>query len=140
MNSKTRESGEFPRTGWVVGSASLLLLLSAGLELFVQQTLGHNSVATVILALFLALWSYVLSLGVLLVLALWWLVEWRRVRVNRAATSRNSTARSRSGHLEQPELRAPQYHLQQGVAPVVPSRSSRDSDVGNKTNNRTKVA
>src|SRR2546422_9174781 len=65
MNSKTRENGAFQRTGWVVGSASLLLLISAGLELFVQQTLGHSSVGTVILALFLAFWSYVLGLGLL---------------------------------------------------------------------------
>src|SRR4029077_2018214 len=71
MNSKTRENGEFLRTGWIVGSASLLLLISAGLELFVQQTLGHDSVATVILALLLALWSYALGLGILLVLAVW---------------------------------------------------------------------
>jgi dolichyl-phosphate-mannose--protein O-mannosyl transferase len=139
MNSKTRESGECPRTGWVVGSASLLLLISVGLELFVQQTLGHNSVATVILALFLALWSYVVGLGVLLFLAIWSLVEWRRVRVKRAAMSSDSSAGPRSRHLEKPELGAPQY-LQQGVAPVVPSRSSRDSDDGNKIDNRTRVA
>jgi hypothetical protein len=139
MNSKTRENGEFQRTGWIVGSASLLLLISAGLELFVQQTLGHNSVATVILALFLALWSYVLGLGVFLVLAMWCLVEWRRVRVKRAAMNSVASAGPRSWHLEKPELRDPQY-LQQGVAPVVPSRSSRDSDDGNATTNRTRVA
>jgi hypothetical protein len=139
MNSKTRENGEFQWTGWGVGGASLLLLISAGLELFVQQTLGHNSVATVILALFLALWSYVLGLGVLLFLAMWCLVEWRRVRVKRAAMSSDSSAGPRSWHLEQPELRDPQY-LQQGVAPVVPSRSLRDSDDGNETTNRTRVA
>jgi hypothetical protein len=140
MNSKTREIGEFQRTGWIIGSASLLLLISAGLELFVQQTLGHNSVATVILALLLALWSYVLGLGILLVLAVWCLVAWRRVRVKRAAMSSDSSAGPRSRHLEKPELRDPQS-LQQGVAPVVPSRSSRDSDDGrNETNNRTRVA
>ena len=139
MNSKTRENGEFQRTGWIVGSASLLLLISAGLELFVQQTLGHNSVATVILALLLALWSYVLGLGILLVLAVWCLVAWRRVRVKRAAMSSDSSAGPRNRHLEQPELRDPQY-LQQGVAPVVPSRSSRESDDGNETTIRTRVA
>ena len=82
MNSKTRENGEFQRTGWIVGSASLLLLISAGLELFVQQTLGHNSVATVILALLLAFWSYVLGLGLLVVLSVYCLVRVRRVRVS----------------------------------------------------------
>ena len=140
MNSKTRENGDFQRTGWIVGSASLLLLISAGLELFVQQTLEHNSVATVLLALYLALWSYVLGLGILLFLAMWCLVEWRRVRVKRAAMSNDSSAGPRSRHLEQPELRDPQY-IQQGVAPVVPSRSSRESDDSrNETNNRTRVA
>ena len=139
MNSKTRENGEFQRTGWIVGSASLLLLISAGLELFVQQTLGHNSVATVILALLLALWSYVLGLGILLVLAVWCLVAWRRVRVKRAAMSSDSSAGPRSRHLEQPELRDLQY-LQQGVAPVAPSRSSRESDDGNETSSLTRVA
>jgi membrane protein implicated in regulation of membrane protease activity len=140
LNNKTRENGEFQWTGWIVGSASLLLLISAGLELFVQQTLGHNSVATVILALLLALWSYVLGLGILLVLAVWCLVAWRRVRVKRAAMSSDASAGPRSRHLEQPELREPQS-LQQRVAPVVPSRSSRDSDDRrNETNNRTRVA
>ena len=136
MNSK---NGQFSWTGWVVGGASLLLFLSADLELFVQQTLGHNDVATVILALLLALWSYVLGLGVFLVLAVWCLVEWRRVRVKRAAMSSDASAGPRSRHLEQPELRAPQS-LQQGVAPVAPSRSSRESADGNETTNRTRVA
>jgi hypothetical protein len=140
MNAKTRENGEFQRTGWVVVSASLLLLISAGLELFVQQTLGDNSVATVLLALFLALWSYVLGIGGLLFLAMWWLVEWRRVRVKRAAMSRNSTAGSRIGHLEQPELRDPQYP-QRDMAPNAPSRSSSgESNNGNETSSLTRVA
>jgi len=139
MHSKTRENGEFQWTGWVVGGASLLLLISAGLELFVQQTLGHNDVATVILALYLALWSYVLGLGVLLILAMWCLVEWRRVRIKRAAMSRDASAGPRSRHLEQPELRDPQY-LQQGVAPLVPSRSSRESEDRNKATSPSKVA
>jgi len=140
MNSKTQGNAVFQGIGWVVGSASLLLLISAGLELFVQQTLGHNSVAIVILALLLALWSYVLGLGILLVLAVWCLVAWRRVWVKRAAMSSDSSAGPRSRHLEQPELRDPQY-IQQGVAPVVPSRSSRESDdTRNETNNRTRVA
>jgi hypothetical protein len=110
MNSKTRGNGALQRTRWGVGSASLLLLISAGLELFVQQTLGHNSVATVLLALSLAFWSYVLGLGILLSLAMWWLVEWRRVRVKRAAMSSDTSAGSRSRQLDKPDLRDPQYN------------------------------
>ena len=139
MNSKTQGNAVFQGMGWVAGIASLLLFISAGLELFVQQTLGHNSVATVLQALYLAFWSYVLGLGVLLFLAVQWLVEWRRVRVKRAAMSRDAHAGPRSRRLEKPEMEGP-LSFQQGVAPVVPSRSSRDSDDGNKTTNRTRVA
>jgi len=139
MNSKTRENAEFQWRGWVVGSASLLLLISAGLELFVQQTLGQNDVATIILALTLAVWAYVLGLGVFLVLALWWLVEWRRVRVKRAAMSSDASAGPRSRHLEQLELRDHQC-IEKGMAPVVPSRSSRESDDRNKATSTSKVA
>lgn len=107
MNNK---NGKLSWTGWVVGGASLLLLFSAGLELFVQQTLGHNSVATVILALSLAFWSSVLGLGVLVFLAVWWLVEWGYVWVKRAAISSDASVGPRSQHLEKPESRDPQYN------------------------------
>ena len=110
MKSKTREHGEFKWTGWVVGGASMLLLLSAGLELFVQQTLGDHSVASVILALYLAFWSDVLGLGILLFLAVWWLVEWRRVSVKRTAMSGDASAGPRNQQLEKPELRKPQFN------------------------------
>jgi hypothetical protein len=110
MNSKTRENREFQGAGRVIGGASLLLLLSGGLELFVQQTLGHHNVATVILALYLAFWSNVLGLGILLFLAVWWLVEWRRVWVKRAAMSSDASAGPRNQQLEKPELREPQFN------------------------------
>ena len=139
MNSKTRENGEFQRTGWIIGSASLLLLISAGLELFVQQTLGHNSVATILLALYLATWSYLLGLVGLLFLSVRRLLRWRSVRIQRAVMSQYSPAEPTSRYLEQPELRDPQY-FQQGVAPVVPSRSSRESDDRNKATSPSRVA
>ena len=104
MNSKTRENREFQGAGWVVGGASLLLLLSAGLELFVQETLGHHSVATIILALYLAFWSDVLGLGVLLFLAVWWAT---RV-VKLTAMSSNASAGPKSQLLEKPGSRNPQ--------------------------------
>jgi len=139
MNSKTQGNGMLQRMGWVAGIASLLLLISVGLELFVQQTLGYSSAGTVILALFLAFWSYVLGLGVLLFLAMWCLVEWRRVRVTRAAMSRYASAEPRSRRLEKPELEGP-LSFQQGVAPVVPSRSPKESVDENEPNNLTRVA
>jgi membrane protein implicated in regulation of membrane protease activity len=117
MNSKTRESREFSWMGWVVGGISLLLLLSAGLEFFVQQTLGHHSVASVILALYLAFWSDVLGLGILLFLAAWWIVEWRRVSIKRAAMNSEVSTGPRSQHLEEPELRVPQHDSTIGHGP-----------------------
>ena len=139
MKSTTRENGAFQWTAWVVGSASLLLLLSAGLELFVQRTLGQSSVAIVILNLFLALWSYVLGLGLLFFLSLWCLVRVRRVRLARAAMSRYPATESRNQGIEKPAMRDPQYP-QRGMAPTVPSRSSRESDDGNETSSFTRVA
>ena len=139
MNSKTQGNAVFQWMGWVAGIASLLLLISVGLELFVQQTLGYSNAGTVILALFLAFWSYVLGLGVLLFLAMWCLVEWRRVRVKRAAMSRYAPAEPRSRRLEKPELEGP-LSFQQGVAPVVPSRSPKESVDENEPNNLTRVA
>jgi len=139
MTSKTRENGVFQGMGWVVGSVSLLLLISAGgLELFAQQTLGQASVATILLTLFLAFWSYVLGLVGLLFLSVRLLVSWRRVRVKRAAMSRYSPAKPMSRRLEKAELEV--QFLEHGVAPVVPSRSSGEIDDRNKATSPSRVA
>ena len=140
MNSKTRENSVFQGMGWVAGITSLLLLISAGgLELFAQQTLGQVSVATLLLTLFLAFWSYVLGLVGLLFLSVRWLVSWRRVQVRRAGMNRYSPAEPRSRRLEQPELGSPQF-LQQGMATVVPTRSSTESVDRNKATSPSRVA
>ena len=139
MTSKTRENHLFKGMGWVVGSAVALLLISAGLTFFAGQALGQASVATILLALYLASLSYVLGLVGLVLVSVWWLVRWLHVRVTRAAMSRYSPAERMSRHLENPELESPQF-LQQGVAPVVPSRSSGESDDRNQANSRTRVA
>ena len=123
MDSKTREYGTFQWMGWGVANASLLLLISAGLELFVQGTLGHSSVATVLLDRFLAFWSFVLGLGLLFFLSLGWLTRWGHVRVTRAAMSNSLPAKSMSWGLEKPEQEAHQ-HLDHEVAAGVPIRSS----------------
>lgn len=139
MNTKTRGNDVFQRMGRVVGGASLLLLISAGLEFFGQHPSNGTSIAGVLLALFLALWLYLLGLGVLLFLSVWWFVKWRRVRVKRAAMSRYAPAEPRSRRLENPAQRDLQY-LQQGVAATVPSRSTGESDDGNEITSLTRVA
>ena len=125
----------FQGMGWVAGITSLLLLISAGgLELFAQQTLGQTSVATILLTLFLAFWSYVLGIVGLVLSVVWWL----HVRGKRAAMSGYASAEPRSRRLEKPELEA--QFLEHGVAPVVPSRSSRESDDRNKAASPSRVA
>jgi len=115
MNTKTCGNDVFQGMGRVVGGASLLLLISAGLELFAQHPDKGNSIAGVLLAIFLAFWLYVLGLGVLLFLSFWWLVEWRRVRMTGAAMS--------------------------GFTPAEPrGRSFEESNDKNETNSLTRVA
>ena len=139
MDSKTRGNGAFQWTVWVVGSASLLFLISAGLELFVQRTLGHSSVGTVILDLFLAFWSYALGLGLLFFLSVGWLVRWRRVQVTRGAMSRYTPAEPRSRGLEKPGQEAHQY-LESGVATGVPIRSTRADENENERHSLARAA
>jgi hypothetical protein len=139
MDSKTREYGMFQWMGRGVGSASLLLLISAGIELFVQGTLGHSSVATVNLDRFLAFWSFVLGLGLLFFLSLERLTRWRHVRVTRAAMSNSLPAESRSWGLEKPEQEARQ-HLEHEVATGVPIRSTRAGENENEKDSLTRAA
>jgi hypothetical protein len=139
MNSKTRGDDVIQGMGWVAGSASALLLISDGLALLAQQAHEQVSVTILLLALYLAPWLYVLGLVGLLFFSVWWLVGWLRVLVKQAAVNRYSSAEPRSRHLESLELEGPQF-LQQGVTPVVPSGSSRDSDDRNKATSLTRVA
>src|SRR5262249_44829358 len=88
MDRKIREQGVFEGLGsWMVGSVSLLFFFSAGLEFFVRETFRQLSIATVLLALSLATWSFVLGLGFLLVFLVWWFVKWRHERVDPQVTS-----------------------------------------------------
>jgi len=109
MNSKTQGNAVFQRMGWVAGIASLLLLISVGLELFVQQTLGYSSAGTVILALFLGFWSYVLGLGLLLFLSVRWLLKWRSVWIQRAIMREYPPAEPSRRPVENPVLADPQF-------------------------------
>ena len=89
MNSATRGNGKFQRMMWVLGSASMLLLIgSAGLVFFAQQAMGQVSMATILPALHLASWSYVLGLVGLVLFSVCWLVGWVRVRVKQVVMSR----------------------------------------------------
>ena len=56
---------------WVVESAIALIIVGAALNVLVMQTLGSFDAASVILALFLAFWAFVLGNTVLFLSSIW---------------------------------------------------------------------
>lgn len=123
--SRKEDNGIIRRNGWLAGTAGSLFLISAGLELIAHRIFGQIDMDTLIWALALGFWAYVLGCTGLLILLGRWLVDWRRVRTSK---------------LEGRELEARPYILEQGLAPAVPGRSSWTCDGGNKTDSRTRVA
>lgn len=109
MNRKTRENGVFQGMGWMIGSVSMLFLISAGLELFVRQTFRQASVATILLALSLARWSYVLGSGGLIFLTVLWLVKWRSLRIQRGVMREYPPTEPSRRPVENPVLADPQF-------------------------------
>jgi len=69
----------------------MLFLFSAGLQLFTHYASGRASVASMLLAVFLAFWSYVLGIAGLLFISVRWIRQWLRERDARAAMSGSST-------------------------------------------------
>jgi len=109
MNRKTRGHGLFQGMGWMIGTVSLLFLISAGLELFVRQMFRQASVATILLALSLARWSYVLGSGGLIFLTVWWLLKWRSLRIQRAVMREYPPTEPGRRPVENPVLADPQF-------------------------------
>src|SRR5713226_6566253 len=109
MNCKTRGNGVFQGMGWMIGSVSMLFLISVGLELFVRQAFRQASIATILLALSLASWSYVLGLVGLIFLTVWWLLKWRSVWIQRAVMREYPPAEPSRRPVENPVLEDPQF-------------------------------
>jgi hypothetical protein len=86
MKNGTPTHSVFTRMGWFLGSGGTLLLLSAGLEFFARQTVEQASFATILELLYLAFWSYVLGVVILLLMPIVVLVMWLRDRVGHRAT------------------------------------------------------
>ncbi len=68
------------RIGWLTGIVGGLLFISLGLELLAQQTFGQTDVGTLLWALYVGFWSFILGTTGFLLLAVRWLVEWRHIR------------------------------------------------------------
>ena len=139
MSRTIRENEVSHGMEWVLGSAGTLLVVSAGLELVVRLTFEHFSLTTVLLALSLAAWSFVLGMSGLVLISVWWLVGWMRERGNQGPLSRDASAESRSYRFEKPELEGHQM-LQHDPAPRVPSRSPSESSARDETPSSRRVA
>jgi hypothetical protein len=138
MESKTGMNGEFRWMRWLLGSISVLLLMAAGrLAVFAQPPPWEANVTKILLALYLAFWSYVLGIVGLVLLAVWWFVG-RRMQTNRADMSRYSRAKSRHRGRIHPVLE-PQQFREQGAATGDPIPLTVTARNGNKIDNLTRV-
>ena len=64
---------------WSTGIVGGLLLISLGLELLAHQVFGRTDLGTLLWALYLSFWSFILGTTGLLLLIIRWLIAWRRV-------------------------------------------------------------
>lgn len=87
MNSKIQGDGRIQHIGWLTGLVGGLLLISLGFELLARQVFGHTDVGTLLWALYLGFWSFVLGATGFLLFAVQWLVEGRRVGQNKNTTN-----------------------------------------------------
>lgn len=83
MNNTLQEESRGHPIGWLTGLVGGLLLISLGLELLANQVFGHTDVGTLLWALYLGFWSFVLGTTGFLLLAGQWLVEWQHVGRNK---------------------------------------------------------
>lgn len=77
---------------WLVVGAGAVLLISAGLELLAHQFFGQTSMATLLLAVYLGFWSFVLGIIFVFVLALRGLLAWWRLRAAGETVRRDSVS------------------------------------------------
>ena len=69
---------------WVVESAIALIVVGAGMNFLVMQTLGSFDAASVILALFLGFWAFVLGNSVVFLSSIWLFMRRRDLRAKPA--------------------------------------------------------
>ena len=92
-----------------------MLIVSAGLQMFVRQNAGELTIPTMLEALYLAFWSYVLGIAVLLLLPAGLVVIWLRARDDQSAL-KSDPAAAMNRHLAEPELGACGSHGREGVS------------------------
>jgi|SRR6185437_11832665 len=140
MNTTIQRNGRMQRIWWLTGIVGGLLLISLGLELLARQVFGQTDVGTLLWALYLGFWSFVLGTTGFLLLAAQWLIEWRHLRAGPVAMNQLSFVESKSSHFEKPELEAVFSILRQSLTSVVHGRPSLECHDRNEAGDKTKVA
>ena len=85
MNNGTHTKHMFKGTAWIIGAAGAFLLISAGLEFFVRQTVDQTSFPTILELLYVAFWSYAAGVVLLIVAPVWLFISWMRAWVKEYA-------------------------------------------------------
>ncbi|MCS6304259.1 MAG: hypothetical protein H8K07_11425 [Nitrospira sp.] len=140
MNTKIRGDRRIQHIGWPTGIVGGLLLVSFGLELLARQVFGQTDVATLLWALYVGFWTFVLGTTGFLLLATQWVIEWRHLRAGPAAMNQLFSVESKSSRFEKPELEAVFPIRQQSMTSVIHGRSSLEGHDRNEVGDRTKVA
>jgi hypothetical protein len=116
----------------------MFLLISAGLEFFVRQTVDQTSFPTILEVLYLAFWSYVIGIALLLLLPIGLVVGWLRARGDRSLL-KGTPATSMSRRVEEPVLEGRGSEARGSASG--PSRSISDHAAGTEeANSLTRVA
>lgn len=140
MNTTIQRDRRTQYFGWPTSIVGGLLFISLGLELLARQAFGRTDVGTLLWALYLGFWTFVLGTTGFLLLAVEWWVKWRHARTSPVVKNRLSSIESMSGRFEKTELEAPVPALQQSTASVASSRPSWECHDQNEAGAQTKVA
>jgi hypothetical protein len=139
MKNGTQAKSVLNGTGWIVGSAGTFLLMSAGLEFFVRQTVEQTSFPTILELLYLAFWSYVVGVGLLIVAPVWLFISWLLPRMNRHAMNKRAHVEPESRRFEDSALQSPgSFEDETTVAFSERSSESRAGEA--ESNSLTRVA
>lgn len=136
MKSKIQEDTNLQHTLWPIVIVGWLLLSSLGLELLAHQVFGQIDLGTLLRALYLSFWSFVLGTAGFLLLAVRW---WLDLQISPVAMNRLSSE-SKSSHFVKSKFEVPIHIPHQDEIAAYPCRSSRNCEDGNEIDGRMKVA
>jgi hypothetical protein len=128
MNNRTHTKNMFKATAWIIGIAGAFLLVSAGIEFFVRQTVDQTSFPTILELLYVAFWSYVVGVVLLIVAPVWLFISWLRAWVKQYAVSTRTEVEPRSRRVEDSALGGSGFEKEAGSGFAKPSSESRVSD------------